>query len=126
MENKKILVIDDDATVLQMLQRLLAKAHGYEVAVAQDGLSGYRLACQDKPDLILLDVMLPDKSGGCIARMLSENSATQNIPIVFISVLLDAGGKKRIRINEQEYRAVSKPIYLPDLLSQIRKALNEV
>lgn len=123
--SKTILVIDDDPTVLHLLKKRLVEAHGYNVLVAPDGKAGLELAIEHKPDLILLDVMMPGKSGGEVAEALSKNAITKEVPVIFISVLLETSGKKRIEINDQQYRAVSKPIYLPELLSQIRKAINE-
>ena len=125
MDKKIILVVDDDPTVTYLLKKLLSKRHGYEVLTANDGNSGLELAQKNLPDLILLDVMMPGKSGGEVSKILQEDEKTKDIPIVFITVLLEAGGKKRIEFNEQEYRAVSKPVYLPELLSQIQKAINE-
>lgn len=125
MNKKTILIIDDDPTVLHLLKNLLSKNHGYDVIIAHDGKSGLDLTLQERPDLILLDVMMPDISGGEVSKILKENEATRDIPIVFITVLLEAGGKKRIEFDDREYRAVSKPVYLPELLAQIRKAINE-
>ena len=125
MQNKTILVVDDDPTVLHLLHKKISQVDGYDVLTAQDGSVGLALAIQHKPDIILLDVMMPEKSGGEVAKMLEEDPDTKDIPIIFISVLLDSAGKKLIEVNEHEYRAVSKPIYLPELLSQIRKAINE-
>jgi len=125
VNHKTILVIDDDPTVLHLLQKKLTQACGYKVLTALDGVSGLELACRCRPDLILLDVMMPEKSGGEVADALSQREETRDIPVIVISVLLDTAGKKRIEINERQYRAVSKPIYLPELLAQIRKALNE-
>ena len=123
--SKTILVIDDDPTVLHLLEKKLSQAGEYHVLSARDGTSGLNTALARQPDVILLDVMMPDKSGGQVARELAARDETKKIPVIFISVLLDSAGKKRIEINDHEYRAVSKPIYLPALLSQVRRALNE-
>ena len=122
---KTILVIDDDPTVLHFLTKKLGQVSEYEVLTARNGDIGLQMACQHRPDVILLDVMMPGKSGGEVAKALAENESVKDIPIIFISVLLDSAGKKLIEVNEHEYRAVSKPIYLPQLMSQIRKAINE-
>jgi len=122
---KKILIIDDDATTRHLLKKRLSKSEEYNVLTAENGDVGLQLARQDHPDVILLDVMMPAKSGGEVARLLKEDEITKHIPIVFMTVLLDAGGHKRFEINDQEFRAVAKPVYLPELLAQIRKAINE-
>ena len=126
MSKKMILVIDDDPTVLHLLEKKLSETGDYDVVTAREGKTGLAAARRIRPDLILLDVMIPDKSGGEIAAELSRDEKTKHIPVIFISVLLDSAGKKRIEVNEQEYRAVAKPVYFPALLSQIRRAVNEV
>lgn len=125
MDGKTILIIDDDPVVLHLLQKKLSQTLGYDILTAQDPDIGLELAVHHCPDLILLDVMMPNKTGGEVAEIFLEMEQTRDIPIIFISVLLDSGGKKRIEVNDHEYRAVSKPIYLPELLAQIRKAINE-
>lgn len=124
-QKKKILIVDDDPGILRLLEKTLPKAHGYEVFTALESRKGFELAKTHQPDLILLDIMIPDQSGGDLARDLKNDPRTQHIPIVFMSVLLEEEGKKRIEIHGQEYRAVAKPIYFPELLSAIRKAINE-
>jgi len=124
-QHPKILVIDDDPVVCHLLEKRLHAAHGYEVTTALDGRSGLARIKEDRPDLIVLDILIPDMSGGEIARALKNDPETRDIPIVFISVILDQKGKKRIDIDGDLHRAVSKPIYQPELLSAIRKTLNE-
>jgi len=119
------LIVDDDPGILRLLEKRLPKAHGYEVLTALESRKGFELAKVHRPDLILLDIMIPDQSGGDLAKSLKEEPITKDIPIVFMSVLLEEEGKKRIEIHGHEYRAVAKPIYLPELLSAIRKAINE-
>ncbi len=125
MNRRTILVVDDDPTVLHFLKKRLEALRLYEVLVALDGQEGFRIACEQRPDLIVLDVMMPRQSGGETAQRLKDHEITRDIPIVFMTMLLEAGGRKRFEINDQEFRAVAKPIYLPDLLAQIRKAINE-
>lgn len=125
MTKKTVLIVDDDPSVLHLLKKRFDAANVYDVLTAKDGREGLQRAIERLPDLIVLDVMMPHQSGGETARLLKENAATRHIPIVFMTVLLEAGGRKRFEINDQEYRAVSKPVYLPELLAQIRKAMNE-
>lgn len=122
---KKILVIDDDPGILRLLEKSLKGAHGYDVITAAESRVGFQMAKDESPDLIVLDVLIPDMSGGELAKKLQEDPQTKDIPIVFISVILEGGGKKRIEINGKPYRAISKPLYQPELLSAIRKTLNE-
>lgn len=122
----KILVIDDDPGILRLLEKSLRATHGYEVITASESRAGLQKAKTENPDLIVLDILIPDMSGGELARKLKADPATRQIPIVFISITLEKGGHKRIEIDGSEFRAVSKPLYQPELLSAIRKSLNEV
>jgi DNA-binding response OmpR family regulator len=79
---KKILVIDDDPKIVQALQIRL-KSAGYEVLTAADGVYGLRLAMEGKPDLVLLDIMMPVGGGFSVAHRLREQAS--DIPVVFIT-----------------------------------------
>ena len=83
----KILVVDDDDFFRSFLEELLGRS-GYEVVSAPDGTRGIELAIKETPDLIILDVMMPDMSGGVTAHHLSENITTKNIPIIFLTSII--------------------------------------
>jgi len=125
MRKRTILVVDDDPVVLHFLKRRLESLHQYDVLTAKNGKEGLKAAIDFSPDVILMDVMMPEQSGGETVRLLKEQEQTREIPVIFMTVLLEAGGRKRFEINDQEFRAVSKPLYIPELLAQIRKALHE-
>jgi DNA-binding response OmpR family regulator len=80
----KILVIDDDTSMLALVKRELEKA-GYVVLLAEDGIVGGQLALSASPDLILLDVHMPYLSGYELAEALKADSATWDIPVVFLT-----------------------------------------
>jgi len=122
---KKILVIDDDPGICRMLEKRLKASHGYDVVYALDARTGMAKAKSEKPDCIILDVMIPDMSGGEVAKVLHEDPATKDIPIVFLTVLLEQKGKKHIELEGKVYRAIAKPYYQPELLSALRKAMNQ-
>ena len=124
-EQHKILVVDDDPGTIRLLEKRLKASHGYEVITALDARGGLAKAKAEKPDLIVLDVMIPDMSGGEIARKLKEDPDTKDIPIVFLTVLLEQKGKKQIEIDGVTYRAIAKPYYQPELLSAIKKAMRK-
>lgn len=121
----KILVIDDDPSTVRLLEKWLAVA-GYDVLSAFNGTSGVVKAKEGKPDLILLDVMIPDLSGAEVTKKLKEDDATRQIPIVFITVTISKRNdkiSKHIEIDGQLYQAFAKPLYQPKLLSVIRKLI---
>ena len=79
-----ILVIDDDATITDLLTRVLT-ADGYTVVTAADGTSGLQLAEQHRPDLIIMDITMPDMDGYQATTRLKENPTLADVPVVFLS-----------------------------------------
>lgn len=89
-----ILVVDDTLANLQLLANIL-KEDGYKVRPAINGNLALRAVAQKKPDLILLDIKMPDMDGYQVCQALKENPATKDIPVIFISALSDANDKVR-------------------------------
>lgn len=85
MDKKRILIIDDDETVSVLLQAILEYA-GYEVCIAGNAVEGNQYIWGDmKPDLIILDVMMPFLSGVAVAGIFKSNDSTSSIPILYAS-----------------------------------------
>jgi CheY-like chemotaxis protein len=82
---KKILLVDDSATSLTMNRIVITKKTPHEVLTAENGLEGLRLAAAHRPDLILLDVMMPGMDGLEVCRNLRSKSETSRIPIVLLT-----------------------------------------
>lgn len=85
-EKKTILIIDDEVGLRNLLKFRLV-SFGYDVLVAEDGYAGLELARTKKPDLILLDIMMPYFNGIEVCKKLKSDYKTREIPIVFLSVL---------------------------------------
>ena len=85
---KKILLVEDEAKNRLLITDIL-KYHGYEVLEAQDGPKGLNLAKEQKPDLILLDIMMPGMDGLEVCRLLREDAATATIPVVMVTALYE-------------------------------------
>jgi DNA-binding response OmpR family regulator len=114
----KILVIDDERLTLQLLDRLL-QSKGYEVITAQSADEGMKKAYRHQPDLVLLDIMMPDTDGWEVCRRLREMS---DMPIIFIT----ARENKRDVVKGLEMGAddyVSKPYETDELLARIKAHL---
>ncbi len=102
-----ILVVDDDPEIVSMLGTRLAK-RGYKVETAGDGTKALEIAKKVRPDLVLLDVMMPGKSGWEVARALKQDPGTQSIKIVMLTAI----GEKTNEITAPIYGAdahVDKP-----------------
>jgi two-component system, cell cycle response regulator DivK len=91
----RILVIEDNEQNLYLTTFILEK-HGYEVIPARDGSEGTRLAGQTEPDLILLDIQLPEMDGYAVAQALRSNPALDDVPIVAVTSYAMAGDRERI------------------------------
>jgi len=98
----KILLVEDSKTIRHENVRVLTKA-GYEVICAEDGPSALDYARQQKPDLILLDLLLPKMNGTEVLRRLKADRATAGIPVVVLSTLPERNRKKLIEAGAEEY-----------------------
>jgi DNA-binding response OmpR family regulator len=102
-----LLVVDDDPEIVNMLATRLGK-RGYKVTTASDGNRALELARREKPDLVLLDVMMPGKSGWEVARALKQDPVTEHVKIVMLTAI----GEKTNEITAPIYGAdahVDKP-----------------
>lgn len=87
MDKKKILIVDDEKDTLQLLEKQLTTA-GYTVVAANSGTQALLLTRSERPDLIVLDVLMPDMEGGEVAFRLKQDAATKDIPVVYSTCLL--------------------------------------
>ena len=121
MSKARILVVDDDPEIVTMLSTRLTK-RGYAVTTASDGTQAIALVKKDLPDVILLDVMMPGKSGWEVARAIKQDPATNAVKIVMVSAI----GEKTNEITAPIYGAdghVDKPFEFEHLEGVISKLL---
>jgi two-component system phosphate regulon response regulator PhoB len=119
-----VAVIEDEPALLSLLQYNL-EHEGYRVALASDGEEALLVVAEEKPDLILLDWMLPQISGIEVCRRLRARPESSNIPII----MLTARGEEADRIRGLDIGAddyITKPFALPELLARIRAVLRRV
>jgi PAS domain S-box-containing protein len=83
-DHPKVLIIDDDKTAAELIQVIL-ESEGYEVIKSMHGKEGVRLAASEKPDLIILDLIMPDISGFNVAYQLKQQQSTRNVPIIILT-----------------------------------------
>jgi two-component system, cell cycle response regulator DivK len=105
---KKVLIVDDNANNLTLEKDLLEVA-GFEVFVAENATSGIALARQERPDIIIMDMRLPDMRGSEAAKILLQDVDTRDIPIVFVTASVLAEGIEEIRTIPNAV-FISKPI----------------
>jgi len=118
---KKVLLIEDSKALVGALEGAL-KLNGINVVWAADGVQGVAAAKREKPDLILLDLMLPRISGFEVCRILKTDDATWRIPVVIMSTLTDSESRTRAQEAGADY-FIGKPYSLPDTLAEIKKYL---
>ncbi len=121
---KKILVVDDDPDLVEVLSKRLKSNH-YQVVTAYDSEEGLKKAKAENPDLIILDVMMPGMDGAAMAAVLRESEETRNIPVIFLTGIVD-----QVEAQQQGHQIggnifIAKPFDSKELLAIIKNKLEE-
>jgi len=120
----KVLIIDDEAPI-RLLCRVNLEAEGMEVVEAPDGPSGLDVVDRERPDAILLDVMMPGLDGWSVAEQLLEKEHTREIPIVFLTARADLRDRARgMDLGGLDY--ITKPFNPVDLASLVEEVVSAV
>jgi two-component system cell cycle response regulator DivK len=119
---RRILIVEDHPLNMKLMRDLLA-AHGYETLETGDGLEALNLARQFRPDLILMDLQLPDVSGLEVTRWLRREPGTQGIPIIAVTAFAMKGDEEKIREGGCE-AYIAKPISVANFLQTVERFLN--
>jgi DNA-binding response OmpR family regulator len=117
----RILIVDDENDFIELLQYKLA-GHGYELIVANDGVHALSQARTLKPNLILLDILLPDLDGLSVCEILRRQPATKKIPIIFMSALTGDVTKRSAAMQADDF--FTKPLDLGRLEKRISELLH--
>lgn len=120
MDKKKILVVDDERDVLVVLEGRLKKA-GYDVIAADSGEMAIIRAKHEKPDLILLDIVMPRMDGQAVAQKLRSDVETKNIPIIFLTCLFTKEDEANVGHRVADNFFIAKPYDASELISEIKK-----
>jgi DNA-binding response OmpR family regulator len=121
MAPRKILLVDDSETVLMMEQMILKKDR-YQVITAKNGKEGVQKALETRPDLILMDVIMPEMNGFDAVRCLRQQTATHSVPIVMVTTKAEAESMETgYESGCSDY--VTKPIDSTELLTKVRSIL---
>jgi DNA-binding response OmpR family regulator len=119
----KLLVVDDDRDILEFLFQALTY-HGYEVSTAPGGWEALELVPQIGPDLILLDIKMPNIDGYEVIRRLKRNKATRHIPIIVITASPVDKERDKVRVlgmGAAQY--ITKPLSIDSLIREIKTAI---
>lgn len=123
MSKKTILIVDDEENILEVLgTRLIYE--GYDVLKADNGRKAIVLARESQPDLIILDIILPDLDGATVAQVLKDDPKTKDIPVIFLSCLISKESAKGEKVIKGKYY-IAKPYDPKELMQSIRKHLSD-
>ena len=116
---KTVLIVEDNELNMKLFHDVL-DAHGYDTLQTRTGLEALALARQHHPDLILMDIQLPEVSGLEVIKWLKEDDSLRDIPVVAVTAFAMKGDEERIRQGGCE-AYISKPISVPMFLGTVRQ-----
>jgi len=119
---KKILIVEDNELNMKLFHDLL-EAHGYATVQTRDGLEALKIARDSSPDLILMDIQLPEVSGLEVAKWIKEDDNLKSIPIIAVTAFAMKGDEEKIRQGGCE-AYIAKPISVAKFLETVDKFLN--
>ncbi len=122
MSAKKVLVVDDERRNLELMEGYLGEL-GIKAILAEGGKQGLCLAKSEKPDAILLDLMMPDMPGEDVAAALQEDPETSDIPIIFLTALASVGDTGKSL--QGDYKVLSKHLSGDELLKKLEEFLSD-
>ncbi len=122
MMAKTILIVEDNDLNMKLFNDLL-QAHGYETMQTMDGRDVLEMVAERRPDLILMDIQLPEISGLEVTKMLKADDALKDIPVIAVTAFAMKGDEEKIREGGCE-GYIAKPISVPAFLETVAKFLN--
>jgi two-component system cell cycle response regulator DivK len=122
--NKTVLVVEDDHVSTKLFHDLL-EAHGYNVLQAKNRMVGWRMAREHRPDLILMDIQLPDVSGLEVTKWLKDDETLKSIPVIAITAFAMEGDEEKMLEGGCD-AYIPKPISVPDFLQTVERFANRV
>jgi len=127
---KKILVVDDDPEIVDLI-KIRLEANNYEVISSPDGEDGISKVQQEKPDLVIMDLMMPKMQGGDAVRLLMADNITKHIPILFLTALTaglpsEAEHRGVINIDGHQIPAIPKPFKSEKLLYEVKRMMGDL
>lgn len=121
---KKILIVDDEKDILELVSIMLSDKGDIVVYKAENGLNALEIARKEKPDLILLDIMMPEIDGWEVLKMLKIDEVTKDIPVVMLTCKTETRDKV-IGIQEGAVDYITKPFAPDDLITKVGEILKK-
>jgi len=121
VDKPKILIVDDETDVVEMVERTL-RDEGFDVVCAYDGIGALDIVASEKPDLVLLDIMMPMMSGYEVCEQIKANPETQGLPVICVSSSHTPDARAR-SVQVGASTLIVKPFLPNDLVAQIRRYL---
>lgn len=117
---KRVLIVDDSSTNVVLLEAILHN-HGYEIRTAMSVKEAYSMLDQQIPDLILLDLLIPQISGYQFLEQIKDDDKTSRIPVIIVSAVTDAPNIRRtLEMGAVDF--IEKPVDIKQLISKVEKA----
>jgi CheY-like chemotaxis protein len=123
MKKKRILVVDDEPSVTRLLKLNLEQTGDYEVRELNAGANAVKIARDFKPDLVLLDVMLPDMDGGEVAAALKKDSKLKKTPIVFLTAAVNEAEVQANKGRIGGFPFIAKPLHIKNVIEAVEANL---
>ena len=119
MEKKRVLVVDDDPWLVKGIETCLSK-RGHDVKALHNGVDAVKCLFEERPDLMVLDIRLPDCDGWFLAKLLEKLELAERVPLIVISVLEPDRGKVA---EARPYAYIQKPFDMGHLMQVVEKGL---
>ena len=119
---KTVLVVEDNELNMKLFHDLL-EAHGYNILQTKDGMDALRIAREHVPDLILMDIQLPEVSGLEVTKWIKEDENLKSIPVIAVTAFAMKGDEEKIRDGGCE-AYIAKPISVTNFLETVQRFLN--
>jgi two-component system cell cycle response regulator DivK len=120
---KTVLVVEDNDLNMKLFHDLL-EAHGYKILQTKDGMEALQLARQHRPDLILMDIQLPEVSGLEVTKWLKEDDKLKSIPVIAVTAFAMKGDEEKIREGGCE-AYIAKPISVTNFLQTVERFIED-
>ena len=119
---KTVLIVEDNELNMKLFHDLL-EAHGYNILQTRDGMEALKIARDKRPDLILMDIQMPEVSGLEVTKWIKEDDRLKAIPVIAVTAFAMKGDEEKIREGGCE-AYIAKPISVQNFLETVQKFLN--